>query len=620
MSMKIPVHKTLELRFSLYTALIVIVFAIGISLWLLTSEKNEIISEHLRQLDFAGTQFSSSHAERLNDITLTAKALNRSIAARIASQDQVPPSLYKQGSIIRREDGAVRLNEGISGAFLAKSSPLTKDIERLYFFTKRTFQLIQPVVNAHFFNFYFISPDNFIRITPPKWAMTIDADHNFSEDLFYRIGTSKENPQREARWTEIYYDDIWQHWMTSIIIPVYLEDEFLGVTGCDIILDDFFERILEFSTSNKGMKAFLVDTQGNIIVHPEIEQPSRQTGDSMNAPYPARKHIDQVDRRVSENAIHNTSSPGTIHQLTHNNKRYYYVYYTIPSQQWYLCITIGEDTILGNFDRVIASVVFFSITLGLVLFLTLRYLVKTSILSRLNSLRTSIQQFTSGNLHTRVAITGTDEIGILEKGIQAMQTSMQEKIEELVQAQHKIQNSEARYRNYIDNAPDGIFITDQDGQYLEVNQRACEMSGYSKEELLSKAVPDLLASDMQDAGARHFKRVVTDGFASGTLAYITKKGERRYWTIDAVKLSETRMLGFVNDVTDMRKNEEELQQYRNQLEILVRERTAELEEKNQELERFNKLFIGREFRIKELRTKIHELTEQLSHYEQADTE
>ena len=80
------------------------------------------------------------------------------------------------------------------------------------------------------------------------------------------------------------------------------------------------------------------------------------------------------------------------------------------------------------------------------------------------------------------------------------------------------------------------------------------------------------------------------------------------------------MLGFVNDVTDMRKNEEELQQYRNQLEILVRERTAELEEKNQELERFNKLFIGREFRIKELRTKIHELTEQLSHYEQADTE
>jgi PAS domain S-box-containing protein len=223
-------------------------------------------------------------------------------------------------------------------------------------------------------------------------------------------------------------------------------------------------------------------------------------------------------------------------------------------------------------------------------------------------------------LHTRVAITGTDEIGILEKGIQAMQTSMQEKIEELVQAQHKIQNSEARYRNYIDNAPDGIFITDQDGQYLEVNQRACEMSGYSKEELLSKAVPDLLASDMQDAGARHFKRVVTDGFASGTLAYITKKGERRYWTIDAVKLSETRMLGFVNDVTDMRKNEEELQQYRNQLEILVRERTAELEEKNQELERFNKLFIGREFRIKELRTKIHELTEQLSHYELADTE
>ena len=33
----------------------------------------------------------------------------------------------------------------------------------------------------------------------------------------------------------------------------------------------------------------------------------------------------------------------------------------------------------------------------------------------------------------------------------------------------------------------------------------------------------------------------------------------------------------------------------------------ELEEKNQELERFNQLFIGREFRIKELKEKIAKL-------------
>ncbi|MBC8490042.1 MAG: PAS domain S-box protein, partial [Bacteroidetes bacterium] len=53
--------------------------------------------------------------------------------------------------------------------------------------------------------------------------------------------------------------------------------------------------------------------------------------------------------------------------------------------------------------------------------------------------------------------------------------------------------------------------------------------------------------------------------------------------------------------------EEELKKHREHLEELVKERTTELEKKNAELERFNNLFVGREFRIKELRDKIKEL-------------
>ena len=36
-----------------------------------------------------------------------------------------------------------------------------------------------------------------------------------------------------------------------------------------------------------------------------------------------------------------------------------------------------------------------------------------------------------------------------------------------------------------------------------------------------------------------------------------------------------------------------------------------LEEKNKELERFNKLFVGREFRIKELKERVQELEKQI---------
>jgi len=47
-------------------------------------------------------------------------------------------------------------------------------------------------------------------------------------------------------------------------------------------------------------------------------------------------------------------------------------------------------------------------------------------------------------------------------------------------------------------------------------------------------------------------------------------------------------------------------------EELASKRTQELEEKNKELERFNQLFIGREFRIKELREEVKELEKKLA--------
>jgi len=53
--------------------------------------------------------------------------------------------------------------------------------------------------------------------------------------------------------------------------------------------------------------------------------------------------------------------------------------------------------------------------------------------------------------------------------------------------------------------------------------------------------------------------------------------------------------------------DEELKKYRDHLEDMVKERTAELEKKIAEIERLNRLFVGRELRMKELKEKIKEL-------------
>ncbi|MCD6389231.1 MAG: PhnD/SsuA/transferrin family substrate-binding protein [Desulfobulbaceae bacterium] len=69
------------------------------------------------------------------------------------------------------------------------------------------------------------------------------------------------------------------------------------------------------------------------------------------------------------------------------------------------------------------------------------------------------------------------------------------------------------------------------------------------------------------------------------------------------------MRGTAQDITERKQAEVELEKYKNHLESLVKEQTAELEEKVAELERMNDLFVGREFRIKELRDRVKELEE-----------
>lgn len=70
-------------------------------------------------------------------------------------------------------------------------------------------------------------------------------------------------------------------------------------------------------------------------------------------------------------------------------------------------------------------------------------------------------------------------------------------------------------------------------------------------------------------------------------------------------------ISFLRTRIERKRAEQKLQNLNEELEQRVKERTAELEKKNTELERLNRLFVGRELRMVELKETIRELEEQL---------
>ena len=61
-------------------------------------------------------------------------------------------------------------------------------------------------------------------------------------------------------------------------------------------------------------------------------------------------------------------------------------------------------------------------------------------------------------------------------------------ITERKRLEEKIEEEREFYRNIIESSPDGIFIETLDGEIVDLNERAAEMLGYRKEELISKNV------------------------------------------------------------------------------------------------------------------------------------
>jgi diguanylate cyclase (GGDEF)-like protein/PAS domain S-box-containing protein len=51
-------------------------------------------------------------------------------------------------------------------------------------------------------------------------------------------------------------------------------------------------------------------------------------------------------------------------------------------------------------------------------------------------------------------------------------------------AEQRLLQSEAKYRELIEHAPDGIYLTDREGHFLMANSRGCELLGYTEDELL----------------------------------------------------------------------------------------------------------------------------------------
>ncbi len=132
-----------------------------------------------------------------------------------------------------------------------------------------------------------------------------------------------------------------------------------------------------------------------------------------------------------------------------------------------------------------------------------------------------------------------------------------------------LHDSEEKFRSYVENAPIGIFVCDETGRYLQVNPAASFITGYSREELLEMRIPDLLPQESLGLAKDLFQLVAETGVASSEVAFQHKSGRIGIWSLESVRLSSTRFMGMVIDVTERKQMENALKESEEKHRLLI---------------------------------------------------
>ena len=129
-------------------------------------------------------------------------------------------------------------------------------------------------------------------------------------------------------------------------------------------------------------------------------------------------------------------------------------------------------------------------------------------------------------------------------------------------ADQALRDSEQRYHLVMEGAGDAIVLMDNETRIVEVNRRAMEQFGYSREELTYKFISELFPLELQETVQHRFKNILATGQTIDSSTVIIRKDQTTF-PVDAVESrvefrGRQMVLSIFRDVSERKAAEERI--------------------------------------------------------------
>jgi PAS domain S-box-containing protein len=353
-----------------------------------------------------------------------------------------------------------------------------------------------------------------------------------------------------------------------IALPIRNEDhKLIGICGFEMDLIQFFTPIKEFKTGKTG-GAFVIENTGHILFHPQIHPASAVGTDPLSVRYRSPEEFQELLHRKKKWGMvsgHKLDVEGGFQAFAqvHND--------LLKNNGMEWLVFINEDV-----DEVFAPLRELSFQWGMMMIVfTIVVIYFGSLIDRsfakpIKKLHEATQIIGSGNLDYRVEMDTGDEIEELGRSLNTMSHNLKttttsiDHLNREIAVREEVEAALRLFRSLIDKSNDGIFVMEpENSRFLDVNLKACQSLGYTREELMKMGVVDIevLIDDLA-VWRKHVEEVREKGFVFLEGVHKRKDGSKFPVEVNVNYLKvadKAYMVAVVRDITE-RKNFEVLKE------------------------------------------------------------
>jgi len=147
-------------------------------------------------------------------------------------------------------------------------------------------------------------------------------------------------------------------------------------------------------------------------------------------------------------------------------------------------------------------------------------------------------------------------------------------LSKLKKTEKNLKKSEERYKSIFEGSRDAILIADENSRFVEVNQAACELTGYSREELLNMRIPDLHDEVDLHAYKKYFHQIMKGKSILSEAKILRKDGTKfdaefsnKRMLIDGIPYIHT----VARDISESKKDKEKIKASLKEKSIMLQE-------------------------------------------------